>query len=662
MGYKIINAVSDRYVPKWGNSKEYIAIHYLGVDGQNHELEPDGTGAHYYIYWDGTIYQRCSHDAIVWAVGTGGMYQQKHPYARNANTISIEMCCHCDGNAASADDPYWYFTQETQNACIWLVQKLMKDLKIPITNVLRHYDIVNKVCPAPYVHNNQYKGSWTWNEFLNRANNITPTDKPSGKPKSKADFIEKVGAIASVLMQETNILASVVTAQACLETGYGLGRDADVLVEVNNLLGMKTDLINATWDKWSVWDGQEITKQTPEYINGQLVYVTGHFRKYKDYENCLRDYMAGFLPHVRNNKGYKYACIQGMKDPAAVIRRIRIGTGTPEHPEGYCTDPNYEQKILKIIMDNDLTRFDGVVKDIYAVRRDFDDIKYQLGLFHVLDNAKKVADENWGYKVYNTDTKELVYQPMLKEVEKYVSTLVWMDQLARDDIAAEKYWSYQNKNTQELSKTFDAARKTGNRHTNCVTGVQWGMLKAGICERDGIQWYGNGKIVWLNSHAKADAEKYFQIIDVYEKTLKKCINEHFIQLGDTITYTDMAHTNVYIGNKQSYDTGHAYCTGSGEGAFFKKWIGDTPYMSHKVAQILRPYGSWRVQCGVFTVKKNASALVAKLKKAGFDAMIVTEGKNYIVQAGLFDYKDNAVRLCEKIKAAGFDCLVKGIPC
>ena len=44
-------------------------------------------------------------------------------------------------------------------------QKLMKEQGIPAGNVLRHFDIVNKTCPAPYVHNNKYKTSWTWDEF-----------------------------------------------------------------------------------------------------------------------------------------------------------------------------------------------------------------------------------------------------------------------------------------------------------------------------------------------------------------------------------------------------------------------------------------------------------------------------------------------------------------
>ena len=46
--YKIVDVVSPVSVPLWGNKKQYIAIHYLGVVGQSHELASDGTGAHYF--------------------------------------------------------------------------------------------------------------------------------------------------------------------------------------------------------------------------------------------------------------------------------------------------------------------------------------------------------------------------------------------------------------------------------------------------------------------------------------------------------------------------------------------------------------------------------------------------------------------------------------
>ena len=166
----IINVKSEnlRNIPQFGNKAQYIAVHYLGVVGQNNRIESNGCGAHYYIYWDGTIYQAAEHNAVLWQVGTNGYYTQKHHYARNHNTIGIEMCVKCDGNANNATDPYWYFTKETQISCAWLVQKLMFDLDIPFENVLRHYDIVNKICPAPYVNNNGYKETWTWQEFKSR--------------------------------------------------------------------------------------------------------------------------------------------------------------------------------------------------------------------------------------------------------------------------------------------------------------------------------------------------------------------------------------------------------------------------------------------------------------------------------------------------------------
>ena len=137
----------------------------LGVVGQNNKVDSGGYGAHYYIYWDGTIYKAADHDAVLWQVGTAGYYTQKHPYARNSNTIGIEMCPKCDGNAGNAEDLYWYFTEETQKACVELVKYLMQQLGVGADHVLRHYDIVNKWCPAPYCNNNRYRGTWTWDEF-----------------------------------------------------------------------------------------------------------------------------------------------------------------------------------------------------------------------------------------------------------------------------------------------------------------------------------------------------------------------------------------------------------------------------------------------------------------------------------------------------------------
>ena len=583
MAYKIIDKRSRKSVPAWGNAKKYIAIHYLGVDGQNYDLAADGTGAHYTIYWDGTIYQRCDHDAIVWAVGTAGQYVQKHPQARNNNTISIELCCHCDGDKTSAEDKKWYFTTETQQAAVWLVQKLMKELSIPIGNVLRHYDIVNKICPAPYVHNNKYKTSWTWQEFLAKVK----ATEAAGIPANKQDFIDKVAAIAVDLYKETRILPRVVIAQACLENGFGLGADAMVLTEANNLLGMKADLINNTWSQYTVWDGQTITKKTPEYVNGKLVYKDDTFRKYKDYENCIRDYEM-FLLHVRNDLGYKYRSVQGLTDPRSVITVISRG--------GYATDPAYIEKVMRIIEQEDLAKYDREVikvpeKDRYVVRRRWSEKKYQIGAYHKLENAKTRADENWGFRVYDLENpNKAIYKPKLTRWQKLCAAFVRLNQWLVDDIKAGKDWRYYNRKYISES-TFWKTRKANKYYTNCMGGVSFALKEAGI-PASACSWYGQkgGGIRWLNSHAEADLRKYADLIKIGNKTPAQLEAEGVLCPGDILTFVDLNHTCGYLGNGLSFDSGHAYCTEKGEGAHFVKWIGSLSWANYKVGYIIRLRG------------------------------------------------------------------------
>ena len=169
-----ISDLQDEKITEEGNAQKYIAIHFLGVPADGHSISRDGTGTHFYIYSDGTIYQSASLHKVPWQVGTAGCYEQLHKEAGNWNTIGIEMCPLCDGNADDDRDPEWYFTQETQESCVLLVRSLMKELHIPAENVLRHGDIVSKYCPAPYFTNNHYSTSWTWDEFRE---NVRTLDK-----------------------------------------------------------------------------------------------------------------------------------------------------------------------------------------------------------------------------------------------------------------------------------------------------------------------------------------------------------------------------------------------------------------------------------------------------------------------------------------------------
>jgi len=68
----------------------------------------------------------------------------------NSNSVGLEICVNSDGN----------YNLAFQNAVV-VVKKLMKELYIPPENVIRHYDVSQKKCPASMSADN-----WAlWLEF-----------------------------------------------------------------------------------------------------------------------------------------------------------------------------------------------------------------------------------------------------------------------------------------------------------------------------------------------------------------------------------------------------------------------------------------------------------------------------------------------------------------
>ena len=123
-----------------------------------------------------------------WAVGdkkqnsNGGSLYGK---ATNKNTISIEVCSTCKPSTSEAvnksNHSGWSFTDEVLDNAVKLAKILMKKYNIPIENVVRHYDISGKLCPAILGWNddtiydlsigkytNKKSNSDKWIEFKNR--------------------------------------------------------------------------------------------------------------------------------------------------------------------------------------------------------------------------------------------------------------------------------------------------------------------------------------------------------------------------------------------------------------------------------------------------------------------------------------------------------------
>ena len=83
---------------------------------------------------------------VVWAWwgGWAGVFSLLLPRCRYGYSISIEMCCRYQDGIYSLEPAV------VQNAAL-LTRKLMRQYGIPIENVLRHYDVVSKRCPAMWV-------------------------------------------------------------------------------------------------------------------------------------------------------------------------------------------------------------------------------------------------------------------------------------------------------------------------------------------------------------------------------------------------------------------------------------------------------------------------------------------------------------------------------
>ena len=655
MVYKIINAISSTKVPKWGNTGEYLAIHYLGVTGENHDLDSDGCGAHYYIYKDGTIYQRCSNNAIVYQVGTAGMYTQKHPTARNANTIGIELCCNCDGNPKSAEDPKWWFTQETQEAAVWLVRKLMEELNIPSKNVLRHYDIVNKTCPAPYVHNNGYRGTWTWYEFKRRVSGASNA-ATEGTQTSEFSALTETQAAARLLeicrpvAEKYYLFPSVATAQCILESGYC---KTELAKSANNVCGMKCTLSGNTWPG-STWDGiSKVTIQTAEQDkSGNTYYINADFRKYPCIEDSVADRCA-YLIGAMNGSKLRYAGITDCQDYKTQIQLIKDG--------GYATDVSYVSKICNIIERFGLDEYDDNGKASkqssdsvqYYVRKTWSDKSSQLGAYSVFQNAKNQADANWRYNVYDASGKE-VYNGTKALIDRAVSFAVG---IANDDSHG-----YNN-----------SGNGWGPDEYNCI-GLVMRAYKAagndpGVCNIDQMPEY-------LKSAGFEDVTSKVNL-----KTGNGAVK------GDVFWMLDSTgkhgHTELYAGDGQlagargDFDgktgdssgneiTVSAYANMNWQKVFRIPGgytLQDSSAQSNTdaakdVAQSTSAAKTYKVQVGSYSVKTNAEKMMKKVKAAGFDALLKKEDSQWKVQCGSFSIKSNAQALVKKLKAAGFAAIVK----
>ena len=164
-------------------NNKYIVVHYVGAvstalnNAKYFENDYRGASANYFVD-ENDIYRVVKDSDSAWHCGTTGAY--KHHECRNTNSIGIEMCCFDNNGTLDISDKVLARTVE-------LVKELMAKYNIPADNVLRHYDVTGKNCPAPFV-----RDVARWNTFKTGIGDIT---KPT---TNECDQILRVGSIVRI--------------------------------------------------------------------------------------------------------------------------------------------------------------------------------------------------------------------------------------------------------------------------------------------------------------------------------------------------------------------------------------------------------------------------------------------------------------------------------
>lgn len=149
----------------------------------------------------------------------------------------------------------------------------------------------------------------------------------SAVAQTQEEFLEKVKPFAEQAAAELNISTDVLLAQAALETGWGKYLIHDT--KGNNTFNIFN--IKATG-----WQGKSVTVNTLENKQGVAQQERSAFRQYEGYAQSFADYVS----LIKNNPRYKNALAAGA-DSAGYADALQKA--------GYATDPEYAQKIKRLI-------------------------------------------------------------------------------------------------------------------------------------------------------------------------------------------------------------------------------------------------------------------------------------------------------------------------
>lgn len=142
---EFVQCDARNYTPgRQGRAVSKIVVHYTATDASAHDnllyfsRSDAQASAHYFVDKDGAVRQSVAEGDTAWHAGDWGV---------NLRSVGIEV-------VSAGED----FTEEQVAALAGLVGDIRARYGIGAGDVIRHYDVTGKLCPAPYVD----AGKWAW--------------------------------------------------------------------------------------------------------------------------------------------------------------------------------------------------------------------------------------------------------------------------------------------------------------------------------------------------------------------------------------------------------------------------------------------------------------------------------------------------------------------
>ncbi|MGF2004532.1 amidase domain-containing protein [Lactococcus lactis] len=151
-------------------------------------------------------------------------------------------------------------------------------------------------------------------------------------------FIKSIADRVRILAGKNNLYASIILAQAILESGSGQSNMSQQYFNIFNITG--------------AYLGKSISFKTEEFSGNNLYYIEQSFRVYSNYDQALDDYINLMIKGTTwNSEIYAGAWKSHAKtyqEAAQALQGI------------FATDPAYAQKLIEIIQEYKLDAYDNV--------------------------------------------------------------------------------------------------------------------------------------------------------------------------------------------------------------------------------------------------------------------------------------------------------------